>query len=114
MWEGRRAGTYPQTSSAPAQELRHMPQEGQCWMRINESKHAGRKVEEGRCRLEGFLEEVGGIFFFACLLIFFFSRSWVFSVACRLSLVLVSKGYSLVVVHRLLISVASLVAGHGL
>ena len=54
-------------------------------------------------------------FFFACLLIFFFfSRSWVFSVACRLSLVLVSKGYSLVVVHRLLISVASLVAEHGL
>ena len=92
-----------------------MPQEGQCWMRINESKHAGRKVEEGRCRLEGFLEEVGGIFFF-CLSpdFFFFSRSWVFSVACRLSLVLVSKGYSLVVVHRLLISVASLVAEHGL
>ena len=54
--------------------------------------------------------------FFFCLSpdFFFFSRSWVFSVACRLSLVLVSKGYSLVVVHRLLISVASLVAEHGL
>ena len=49
-----------------------MPQEGQCWMRINESKHAGRKVEEGRCRLEGFLEEVGGIFFFCLSPDFFF------------------------------------------
>ena len=36
-----------------------MPQEEQCWTRISESKQGGRKVEEGRCRLEGFLEEVG-------------------------------------------------------
>ena len=33
---------------------------------------------------------------------------------CRLSLVAVSGGYSLVVVHGLLIAVASLVAEHGL
>ena len=95
-----------------------MPQEEQCWMRINESKHGGRKVEEGRYRLEGFLEKVGGIFFFfALLLIFYFFSSWVFGVACGLAcnfLGLVSKGYSLVVVHRLLISVAPLVAEHGL
>ena len=32
----------------------------------------------------------------------------------RLSLLAVSRDYSLVVVHRLLIAVASLVAGHGL
>ena len=52
-----------------------MPQEEQCWMRINESKHGGRKVEEGRYRLEGFLEKVGGIFFFFCSspdILFFF------------------------------------------
>lgn len=36
-----------------------MPQEEQCWMRISENKQGGRKVEEDRCRLEGFLEEVG-------------------------------------------------------
>lgn len=49
-----------------------MPQEEPCWTRISESKQGGRKVEEGRCRLEGFLEEVGLVkksrkdFFFFC------------------------------------------------
>ena len=38
---------------------------------------------------------------------------WVF-VAARLSLVTASEGYTLVVVHRLLTVVASLVAEHGL
>ena len=39
---------------------------------------------------------------------------WVFIVAHRLSLVAASGGYSLVVVHGLLIAVASLVAEHRL
>ena len=39
---------------------------------------------------------------------------WVFIVAHRLSLVAASGGYSLVVVHGLLIALASLVAEHGL
>ena len=39
---------------------------------------------------------------------------WVFIAACRLSLVVVSRGYSLVVVHGFLIVVASPVAEHRL
>ena len=39
---------------------------------------------------------------------------WVFIAACRLSLVVVSRGYSLAVMLRLLIAVANLVAEHGL
>ena len=60
----------------------------------------------GACR-------VGRNFFFFFLLYSLFFSSWVFGVACGLSLVLVSKGYSLVAVHRPLISVASLVAEQG-
>ena len=39
---------------------------------------------------------------------------WVFVATGRLSLVAGSRGYSLVVVHQLLVAVASLVAKHGL
>ena len=40
----------------------------------------------------------------------FFWLHWVFTAACGLSLVVDNGGYSLVVVHRLLIAEASLVA----
>ena len=46
-------------------------------------------------------------------LIYFWLR-WVFVAACRLSLVEASRDCSLVVVHRLLIAVASLLAEHRL
>ena len=45
---------------------------------------------------------------------FFFCLCCVFVAACELSLVAVSRGYSVVAVDRLLIVVASLVAEHGL
>ena len=38
---------------------------------------------------------------------------WVFITACRLSLVVASRGYSPVEMHRLLIEVTSLVGKHG-
>ena len=41
-------------------------------------------------------------------------KKYLFVAACGLSLVVASRGYSLVAVHRLLIAVASLVAEHGL
>ena len=44
----------------------------------------------------------------------YFWLHWVFMAACGLSLVVASRGYSLVAVCRLLIAVASLVAEHGL
>ena len=43
----------------------------------------------------------------------FFPLHWVFIAACGLSLVSVSRGYSLIVFHELLIAMASLVAMHG-
>ena len=43
---------------------------------------------------------------------YLFLVAWVFVAASRLSLVMVSKGYSLVVVHVILTVVASLVAEH--
>ena len=46
-------------------------------------------------------------FFFIYL---YFWLHWVFVAACVLSLVAASRGYSLVVIHRLLVVVASLVA----
>ena len=59
-----------------------------------------------------------GVVYLSHSIIFFFFLRFYLTVlglhGCGLSLVLVSKGYSLVVVHRLLISVASLVAEHGL
>ena len=45
---------------------------------------------------------------------FLFWQRWVFVAACGLSLVAASGGYSFIVVCRLLIVVASLVAEHGL
>ena len=48
---------------------------------------------------------VGGDFFF-------FWLCWVFVSVCGLSLVVTSRGYSLIVVHGLLIVVASLVVEH--
>ena len=44
----------------------------------------------------------------------FFVYAGVFVALRGLSLVVVSRGYSLVVLHRLLIAVASVVAEHGL
>ena len=44
----------------------------------------------------------------------FFSLCWVFVALCRLSLVVVSRGYSRVAVHGLLVVVASLAAEHKL
>ena len=44
---------------------------------------------------------------------FFFPLHWVFVAACGPSLIAVSRGYSLVVFHELLIAMASLVAMHG-
>ena len=46
--------------------------------------------------------------------LFIYWLYWVFIAVCGLSLVVASGGYSFVVVHGLLISVASLVAEHGL
>ena len=43
---------------------------------------------------------------------YLFLVAWVFVAESRLSLVMVSKGYSLVVVHVILTVVASLVAEH--
>ena len=45
---------------------------------------------------------------------FYFWLCWVFVAVCGLSLVAVSGGYSLVVVHGFLIEMASLVAEHRL
>ena len=53
------------------------------------------------------------IYLFIILFIYFW-LCWVFVAAHGLSLVVASRGYSSVVVHRLLIAVASLVAEHGL
>ena len=50
---------------------------------------------------------------FIYFILFYFWLPWVFIAACGLSLVAVSRGYS-VAVHGLLIAVASLVAEHGL
>ena len=47
------------------------------------------------------------------LFIYLFWLCWVFVAVCRLSLVVGSGGYSLVVLHGLLMAVASLV-NHGL
>ena len=47
-------------------------------------------------------------------LLFFFWLHWIFIAVHELSLVVVSRGSSPVVVHGLLIVVASLVAGHRL
>ena len=47
-------------------------------------------------------------------LFIYFSLCWVFVAACGLSLVVVSGGYSLAAVYRLLIKVASFVVEHGL
>ena len=65
------------------------------------------------------IEKLNSLFF--NLLFIYFWLCWVFIVvhglfvaACWLSLVPVSCGYFLVVVHRLLIAMASLVAEHGL
>ena len=44
----------------------------------------------------------------------YFGLCWILVAACGLSLVAVSGGYSVVVLHRLLIAVASLVVEHGL
>ena len=44
----------------------------------------------------------------------FFGLCWVFVAACRLSLVVARRGYSLAVVHRLLTAATSLIAEHGL
>ena len=52
--------------------------------------------------------------FFKVFFKFIFGLQWVFGTVCGLSLLVASRGYSLAVVHRLLIVVTSLVAEHGL
>ena len=52
--------------------------------------------------------------FFWCFVLFFNWLYWIFIVACRLSLVVASRGDSLVVVCRPLIVVASLIVEHGI
>lgn len=47
-------------------------------------------------------------------LFIYFLLCWVFVAECGLSLVAVSEGYSLVLVHGFFIAVASLVVGHRL
>ena len=54
------------------------------------------------------------LFFFVCLFLIYFWLRWVFVAVCRLSLVASSGGLLFVVVHGLLMAVASLVAEHGL
>ena len=54
------------------------------------------------------------IFIILFYLFFFFWLCWVFLAEHSLSLVLVSRGYSLVEVHWFLILLASLIAEHGL
>ena len=49
-----------------------------------------------------------------CLFIFILACHGVIAAACQLSLVGASRGYCLVVAHRLLIAVASLATEHGL
>ena len=53
-------------------------------------------------------------FFFNLINVFLFWLHWVFIAARGLSLVVASRGYSLVEVHGLLIAVASLTAKHRL
>ena len=60
----------------------------------------------GVCVLHGLIQlsilfSLKNIYFWLC---------WVFVAVCGLSLVVASGGYSLVVVHRLLVAVASLVS----
>ena len=53
----------------------------------------------------GFLVVVfDGIYFWLC---------WILVAVCRLSLIVVSRGYSLIAVLGLLIAVASLISEHG-
>ena len=53
-------------------------------------------------------------FYFLKILFIYFWLHWVFVAGCQLSLVAASKGYSLIVVHGLLIVVDSLAAEHRL
>ena len=51
-------------------------------------------------------------FLYFCIFFFYFGLCWVFVAARAFFLVLASRGYSLVMVLRLLIGVASLAAEH--
>ena len=55
---------------------------------------------------------VFAILMFLRFLIYLFRLCWVFAAASRFSLAVVSRGYTLVVRHGLLITAASLVAEH--
>ena len=62
-----------------------------------------------------FLEAVFSLPFFPPFLFtYYFWLWWVFIATCKLSLVAVTRGYTLVAVHGLPIAVASLVGEHGL
>ena len=63
---------------------------------------------------QGLQVESDLFFFFLINLFIYFWLLWVFVAVRGLSLVAVSGGYSFIVVHRLLIVVASLVAEHRL
>ena len=82
------------------------------WKQTWRKESRGRQMKIGGLPGGGRACRLGRNFFFFSWYIYF--SSWVFCVAFRLSLLLVSKGSSLVAVHRLLISVASLVAEHRL
>ena len=56
----------------------------------------------------------GEVLFFLMYLFIYFCPCWVFIAVHGCSLIMVSRGYSLVVVYRLPIAVASLVVEHGL
>ena len=60
------------------------------------------------------LQTAAPIKFFKNIFIIYLWLHWVFIAVCRLSLIAARGGYSLVAVHGLLITVASLVAEHGL
>ena len=59
------------------------------------------------------LFETSSVFFFFFFFFFSYWLGWVFVAVLRLSLVVESEGYSLVMMCRLLIVIASLAAEHG-
>ena len=75
--------------------------------RNNKQSHS---IELPRSRKTTYVSKNALYFFF----LIYFQLCWVFDAAHGLSVVAVSRGYSLAVVHRLLFVVASLVAEHRL
>ena len=63
---------------------------------------------------QGLFRDLPCCFYAPFICLFIFGFGWVFIACESLSLAVTSRGYSLVVVHDLLIAVASLVAEHRL